>query len=79
MERSIFVIEAKSGRAIHFNETGGKANGRTATGVKSNKVKSMITTNVIGMVCAPRKMQPCVKCLKNGYGKRSNLDQYRIT
>lgn len=72
------VIAAKSGRAIHFNETAVRPMGRTATGVKA------ITLNhdndyVIGMVCASEENATLLVVSEKGYGKRSNLDEYRIT
>lgn len=72
------VIAAKSGRAIHFPETAVRPMGRTATGVKA------ITLNgdkdyVIGMVCASEETATLLVVSEKGYGKRSELDEYRIT
>jgi len=72
------VIAAKSGRAIHFNETAVRPMGRTATGVKAMK---LIDENdyVIGMVCASEENATLLVVSEKGYGKRSKLDEYRIT
>ncbi|WP_026951531.1 DNA gyrase subunit A [Algoriphagus mannitolivorans] len=72
------VIAAKSGRAIHFHESAVRPMGRTATGVKA------ITLNndndyVIGMVCASDDNATLLVVSEKGYGKRSLLDEYRIT
>jgi DNA gyrase subunit A len=72
------VIAAKSGRAIHFHESAVRPMGRTATGVKA------ITLNedkdyVIGMVCAAEESATLLVVSEKGYGKRSNLEEYRIT
>jgi DNA gyrase subunit A len=72
------VIAAKSGRAIHFHESVVRAMGRTATGVKAitlNKAKDF----VIGMVCASEENATLLVVSEKGYGKRSLLDEYRIT
>ena len=72
------VIAVNSGRAIHFNETAVRPMGRTATGVKAIKLN---TDNdyVIGMVCASEENATLLVVSEKGYGKRSNLDEYRIT
>ncbi|GMQ28472.1 DNA gyrase subunit A [Algoriphagus confluentis] len=72
------VIAAKSGRAIHFHESAVRPMGRTATGVKA------ITLNdandfVIGMVCASEEHATLLVVSEKGYGKRSMLEEYRIT
>ncbi|GAB2501184.1 MAG: DNA gyrase subunit A [Cytophagales bacterium] len=72
------VIAAKSGRAIHFHESAVRPMGRTATGVKA------ITLNdandfVIGMVCASEENATLLVVSEKGYGKRSMLEEYRIT
>lgn len=72
------VIAAKSGRAIHFNETAVRPMGRTATGVKAIKLNHD-NDYVIGMVCASEENATLLVVSEKGYGKRSNLDQYRIT
>lgn len=76
--RQHIVIAVKSGRAIHFPETSVRPMGRTATGVKA------ITLNqdkdyVIGMVCASEENATLLVVSEKGYGKRSDLEEYRIT
>ncbi|MDG1277890.1 MAG: DNA gyrase subunit A [Algoriphagus sp.] len=72
------VIAAKSGRAIHFHESAVRPMGRTATGVKAIKLNDD-NDYVIGMVCASEENATLLVVSEKGYGKRSNLDEYRIT
>ncbi len=72
------VIAAKSGRAIHFHESAVRPMGRTATGVKAITLTD-VNDFVIGMVCAPEENATLLVVSEKGYGKRSKLDEYRIT
>ncbi|WP_339865187.1 DNA gyrase subunit A [uncultured Algoriphagus sp.] len=72
------VIAAKSGRAIHFNEEAVRPMGRTATGVRAMRLNDD-NDYVIGMVCASEENATLLVVSEKGYGKRSNLDEYRIT
>ncbi|WP_009033703.1 DNA gyrase subunit A [Indibacter alkaliphilus] len=75
---SHIIIAAKSGRAIHFHESTVRPMGRTATGVKAIKL-SDVNDEVVGMVCASREDANLLVVSEKGYGKRSPLDEYRIT
>ncbi|SIT00639.1 DNA gyrase subunit A [Belliella pelovolcani] len=75
---SHIIIAAKSGRAIHFHESTVRPMGRTATGVKAISL-SNVNDQVIGMVCAAREDANLLVVSEKGYGKRSPLDEYRIT
>ncbi|MDN5202509.1 DNA gyrase subunit A [Fulvivirgaceae bacterium BMA10] len=72
------VIALNSGRAIHFHETDVRPMGRTAAGVRGIKLDEA-TENVVGMVCVNRLDSNLLVVSENGYGKRSNIDEYRIT
>jgi DNA gyrase subunit A len=72
------IIAAKSGRAIHFHESTVRPMGRTATGVKAIKLRD-VNDEVVGMVCASREDASLLVVSEKGYGKRSLLDEYRIT
>jgi len=72
------VIAAKSGRAIHFHESAVRPMGRTATGVKDITLNNL-NDYVVGMVCASEENATLLVVSEKGYGKRSNLDEYRIT
>ncbi|MBW3468481.1 DNA gyrase subunit A [Arthrospiribacter ruber] len=75
---SHIIIAARSGRAIHFHESTVRPMGRTATGVKAIKL-SDVNDEVVGMVCAAREDANLLVVSEKGYGKRSPLDEYRIT
>lgn len=75
------VLAKKSGRAIRFNESLVRPMGRTASGVKGITLEST-KDEVVGMVCVDTKADIGTTILvvsENGYGKRTDLDDYRIT
>lgn len=72
------VIAAKSGRAIHFHESAVRPMGRTATGVKAITLND-VNDYVVGMVCASQENATLLVVSEKGYGKRSSLEEYRIT
>ena len=73
------VMALKSGRAIRFNEHTVRPMGRNAAGVRGIRLAGS-NDEVIGMVCIPvdKKFEVLVVS-ENGYGKRSDLDDYRVT
>ncbi|UCS92632.1 DNA gyrase subunit A [Echinicola marina] len=75
---SHIIIAAKSGRAIHFNESAVRPMGRTATGVKAITL-SDDKDYVVGMVCVSREDATLLVVSEKGYGKRSPVEEYRIT
>ncbi|MEJ7645884.1 MAG: DNA gyrase subunit A [Chryseolinea sp.] len=73
------IIIAKSeGKAVHFNEQDVRPMGRTAAGVRAVTLESD-SDKVIGMVCINREDANLLVVSENGYGKRSLIDDYRIT
>lgn len=73
------IIIAKShGKAVHFNESDVRPMGRTAAGVRAVKLDSE-DDEVIGMVCISREDANLLVVSEKGYGKRSLIDDYRIT
>ncbi|MDA0731835.1 MAG: DNA gyrase subunit A [Bacteroidetes bacterium] len=72
------IIGLKSGKAIRFNESKTRAVGRTAMGVKGITLGSP-DDEVIGMVCVNDTESSILVVSSNGYGKRSAVDDYRIT
>lgn len=72
------LVADKFGRAIHFNESTVRPMGRTATGVKAMTLEE--SDEVIGMVsvCDPENESVMVVS-EQGYGKRSKVEDYRIT
>ncbi|HIN41414.1 MAG TPA: DNA gyrase subunit A, partial [Flavobacteriales bacterium] len=72
------IIGLKSGKAIRFNESKTRAVGRTAMGVKGITLGGP-DDEVIGMVCVNDSESSILVVSANGYGKRSAVDDYRIT
>jgi len=76
---SEIVLANRNGRAIRFSETNVRAMGRTATGVKGMTLDGGDDA-VVGMICMRTTAQDDVLVLsEQGMGKRSKLDDYRIT
>ena len=72
------VIAKKSGRAIHFHEKDVRPMGRTAAGVRGVTLEG-VEDRVVGMVCVSRAESDLMVVSEKGYGKRSSIDDYRIT
>jgi DNA gyrase subunit A len=73
------LIGLKSGKAIRFNERSVRAIGRNAAGVKG-VTPANNQDEVVGMVCVEEKSSNSILVVSEyGYGKRSVLDEYRIT
>ena len=72
------ILGLKSGKAIRFNEAKTRAVGRTAQGVKGITLGGP-DDEVIGMICVNDVESSVLVVSKNGYGKRSAVDDYRIT
>lgn len=72
------LLGLKSGRAIRFNESKVRPMGRNAAGVKGITLGNDKDI-VIGMVCVNDNESDILVVSEKGYGKRSSLDDYRIT
>lgn len=72
------LIGLKSGKAIRFRENTVRAVGRGASGVKGITLAGP-DDEVIGMVCVEDPMSSILVVSDKGYGKRSILDEYRLT
>ncbi|MDD2527868.1 MAG: DNA gyrase subunit A [Lentimicrobiaceae bacterium] len=72
------LLALRSGRAIRFNESTVRPMGRMASGVKGITLASD-KDEVIGMICPPDDSADILVVSENGYGKRSKLEDYRIT
>ena len=75
---SHIILAVKSGKAIRFEESKTRPMGRGASGVRGIRLKSDLD-EVIGMVSANDMDANILVVSENGYGKRSSLDDYRIT
>ena len=75
---SEIMLAVKSGKAIRFNESKVRPMGRTAAGVRGIRLANE-KDEVIGMVCLQNGGEDILVISENGYGKRSKLEDYRIT
>ncbi len=74
------VIANRNGRAIRFKETAIRCMGRTAAGVRGMTLDSDGKDEVIGMICIKDLENETILVVsEKGYGKRSKIDDYRIT
>ncbi len=74
------IIANRNGRAIRFHENTVRAMGRTSTGVRAITLDDDGQDEVIGMVCVKDVDNESIMVVsEQGYGKRSEIDDYRIT
>ena len=72
------MIAAREGKAIRFPESTVRAIGRTGAGVRGISIEE--GDEVVGMVCVePDNKKDILVLSEHGYGKRTDLDDYRIT
>ncbi len=72
------MIAAREGKAIRFNENTVRPIGRVGAGVRGIALDE--GDEVVGMICVePDSKQDVLVLSENGYGKRTDLDEYRIT
>ena len=72
------LIAARDGKAIRFNESTVRPIGRVGAGVRGISIED--GDEVVGMICVePDSKQDVLVLSENGYGKRTDLDEYRIT
>ena len=72
------LMALRSGRAIRFNESTVRPMGRTATGVRGITLGGK-NDEVIGMICVNSSEESILVVSEKGYGKRSDLEDYRVT
>ena len=75
---SQIMLAVKSGKAIRFEEEKVRPMGRTASGVKGVTL-SNDKDEVVGMICVNDFESDVLVVSENGYGKRSSIEDYRIT
>ena len=72
------MIAAREGKAIRFNESTVRPIGRVGAGVRGISIDE--DDEVVGMICVePDSKQDVLVLSENGYGKRTDLEEYRIT
>mgnify|MGYP003288921947 CR=1 FL=1 len=74
------LIANRNGRAIRFHESAVREMGRTAAGVRGMTLDEDPNDEVVGMICVKDKEKETVLVVsEQGYGKRTNIEDYRIT
>lgn len=76
--KSEVILGTKAGKAVRFNESTVRPMGRGAAGVKGITLEGE-NNEVIGMLCVENETDNILVVSENGYGKRSELAEYRIT
>ena len=72
------MIAARGGKAIRFNENTVRPIGRVGAGVRGISIEE--DDEVVGMICVePDSKQDVLVLSENGYGKRTDLEEYRVT
>ena len=72
------MIAASEGRSIRFNESTVRPMGRISSGVRAISIED--NDEVIGMIAIePESKQDVLVLSENGFGKRTDLEEYRIT
>jgi DNA gyrase subunit A len=72
------ILAKRSGRAIRFNEANVRPMGRNASGVRGVTLEGK-DDEVIGMICIESNDKTILVVSEKGYGKRSEIDDYRVT
>ncbi|HAP31095.1 MAG TPA: DNA gyrase subunit A [Flavobacteriales bacterium] len=75
---SQIMLAVKSGKAIRFEEKKVRPMGRTASGVRGVTLAND-NDEVVGMICVNDFESDVLVVSENGYGKRSSIEDYRIT
>ena len=74
------IIANRNGRAIRFHEAAVRVMGRTATGVRGITLDNDGQDEVVGMICIKDlKTESVMVVSEQGYGKRSEIEDYRKT
>jgi DNA gyrase subunit A len=73
------LLAVRSGKAIRFHEQKVRPMGRNASGVRGIKTSEKNSDEVIGMVCVQDPETTILVVSENGYGKRTHLEDYRVT
>ncbi len=73
------LLAVRSGKAIRFNEKTVREVGRNASGVKGVTLAEGSNDEVVGMVCLSDPKMSILVVSQKGFGKRSELEDYRIT
>jgi len=73
------LLAIKSGKAIRFKEGTVRPVGRNASGVRGIRLTNDMNDEVVGMICLSNLETTIMVVSENGFGKRSDISDYRIT
>ncbi len=73
------LLAVRTGKAIRFNESKVRPMGRNAAGVRGIRLSEKKDDAVVGMVCLEDHNREILVVSEKGFGKRSNIEAYRIT
>lgn len=72
------MMAVRSGKAVRFDDSSVRPIGRTASGVRGITL-GHDNDEVVGMVCVENENEDILVVSENGYGKRSKIEDYRLT
>jgi DNA gyrase subunit A len=72
------MMAVRSGKAVRFEDCSVRPIGRTASGVRGITLGNE-SDEVVGMVCVENENEDILVVSENGYGKRSKIEDYRLT
>lgn len=73
------MLASKAGKVVRFNEEDVRPMGRNASGVRGINLGDETGNEVIGMIAMPDKSSNVMVVSEKGYGKRSDIEEYRVT
>lgn len=73
------MLASKAGKVVRFNEEDVRPMGRNASGVRGINLGDETGNEVIGMIAMPDKTSNVMVVSEKGYGKRSDIEEYRVT
>ena len=76
-DKSQIILASNNGKAVRFLEEQIRPTGRTSMGVKAMNLEN--GDSVVGLVCITETDRHLLVVSENGYGKRSEIEEYRIT
>ncbi|MBC8003924.1 MAG: DNA gyrase subunit A [Verrucomicrobia bacterium] len=72
------MMAVRSGKAVRFIDSDVRPIGRTASGVRGIRL-GHDSDEVVGMICVENEIEDVLVVSENGYGKRSKIEDYRLT
>ncbi|MES2590750.1 MAG: DNA gyrase subunit A [Bacteroidota bacterium] len=73
------MLASKAGKVVRFNEANVRPMGRNASGVRGINLGEEKGNEVVGMIAMPDQLSNVMVVSEKGYGKRSDIEEYRVT